>query len=50
VGDFANCSRQPNKRFATVEEVGALIVFLAGAAAASITGVALPVDAGWTAH
>jgi NAD(P)-dependent dehydrogenase (short-subunit alcohol dehydrogenase family) len=25
-------------------------VFLAGAAAASITGAAIPVDGGWTAH
>jgi 3-hydroxybutyrate dehydrogenase len=40
----------PNKRFATVEELGALAVFLASAAAASITGVALLVDGGWTAH
>jgi 3-hydroxybutyrate dehydrogenase len=43
-------AQQPNKRFATVEEIGALAVFLAGEAAASITGAALPVDGGWTAH
>jgi 3-hydroxybutyrate dehydrogenase len=43
-------AQQPNKRFATVEELGALAVFLASDAAASITGIALPVDGGWTAH
>ena len=43
-------AQQPNKRFATVEELGALTVFLASDAAASITGTALPVDGGWTAH
>jgi 3-hydroxybutyrate dehydrogenase len=43
-------AQQPNKRFATVEELGALTVFLASGAAASITGIALPVDGGWTAH
>ena len=43
-------AQQPNKRFATVEEIGALTVFLASEAAASITGTALPVDGGWTAH
>jgi 3-hydroxybutyrate dehydrogenase len=43
-------AQQPNKRFATVEELGALAVFLASEAAASVTGVALPVDGGWTAH
>ena len=43
-------AQQPNKKFATVEELGALAVFLASDAAASITGVALPVDGGWTAH
>jgi 3-hydroxybutyrate dehydrogenase len=43
-------AQQPNKRFATVEELGALCVFLASDAAASITGIALPVDGGWTAH
>jgi len=41
---------QPNKRFATVEEIGALAVFLSSPAAQSITGTALPVDGGWTAH
>ena len=41
---------QPNKRFATVEEMGALTVFLCTEGAASITGAALPVDGGWTAH
>jgi len=35
-------AQQPNKRFATVEELGALAVFLANDEAASITGVALP--------
>ena len=43
-------AQQPNKRFATVEELGALAVFLVSDAAASITGIALPVDGGWTAH
>jgi 3-hydroxybutyrate dehydrogenase len=43
-------AQQPNKHFATVDELGALVVFLASAAAASITGAALPVDGGWTAH
>lgn len=43
-------AQQPNKRFATVEEIGALSAFLASEAAASITGIALPVDGGWTAH
>jgi 3-hydroxybutyrate dehydrogenase len=41
---------QPNKRFATVEELGALAVFLSSPAGQSITGTALPVDGGWTAH
>jgi 3-hydroxybutyrate dehydrogenase len=41
---------QPNRRFAEVEEVGALAVFLCGPGGRSITGTALPVDGGWTAH
>lgn len=43
-------AQQPNKKFATVDELGALAVFLSSDAAASITGIALPVDGGWTAH
>ncbi len=43
-------AQQPNKHFASVEELGALTVFLASDAAVSITGTALPVDGGWTAH
>ena len=41
---------QPTKKFATVEELGALAAFLTSDAAASITGAALPVDGGWTAQ
>ncbi len=43
-------AQQPNKRFAQSAEIGALAAFLAGDAAQSITGAALPVDGGWTAH
>jgi 3-hydroxybutyrate dehydrogenase len=43
-------AQQPSKRFATVAEIGALAAFLCGPAGASITGTALPVDGGWTAH
>jgi 3-hydroxybutyrate dehydrogenase len=39
---------QPTKRFVTVEELGAVSVFLCSEGARSITGVALPVDGGWT--
>lgn len=41
---------QPTKEFATVEEMAALAVFLCSDGAKSITGTALPVDGGWTAH
>jgi 3-hydroxybutyrate dehydrogenase len=43
-------AQQPNKKFATVEEIGSLTLFLASDSATSITGTALPVDGGWTAH
>jgi len=43
-------AEQPTRRFATVEEIAATVAFLCSDGAASITGVALPVDGGWTAH
>ncbi len=43
-------AQQPNRAFATVEEVGALTAFLCGEGGRSITGAALPLDGGWTAH
>ena len=43
-------SAQPTKKFVTVEELAAVAVFLCSDGAASITGIALPVDGGWTAH
>ena len=41
---------QPTKRFVEVSEVAALAAFLARTKRLSITGTALPVDGGWTAH
>ena len=41
---------QATKQFVTVEQLGGLAVFLCSDAAAQITGAALPVDGGWTAH
>ena len=41
---------QPNGRFATPDEIGALTAFLCGEHAASITGASLSVDGGWTAQ
>ena len=40
---------QPNKRFVTVEEIGALAVYLAGDMARSVTGSIISIDGGWTA-
>jgi 3-hydroxybutyrate dehydrogenase len=43
-------AEQPTKRFVTVEEVAGTVAFLCSETAASITGIALPIDGGWTAH
>ena len=43
-------AQQPNKRFATTEEIGGIAVFLTSEAAASITGTTIIADGGWTAH
>ncbi len=42
--------KQPSGRFTTVEQIGALAVFLCSPAADNITGTPLPVDGGWTAQ
>jgi 3-hydroxybutyrate dehydrogenase len=41
---------QSTKQFVTVEQLSALTVFLCSDDAAQITGTALPMDGGWTAH
>jgi 3-hydroxybutyrate dehydrogenase len=43
-------AQQPNKRFATTDELGGTAVFLCSDTAASITGTLIAVDGGWTAH
>jgi 3-hydroxybutyrate dehydrogenase len=42
--------KHPNKRFATIEEMGAIVTFLASGGAASITGTHVSADGGWTAE
>lgn len=41
---------QAIKEFATVEEIGALALFLCGPGSKGMTGAALPMDGGWTAR
>ena len=41
-------SRQPNRRFVAMQNVGATVAFLCSPAAQDITGVALPIDGGWS--
>jgi len=41
---------QPTKQFVTVQQLGALAIFLCTEAACNITGSALPMDGGWTAR
>ena len=41
---------QPNKRFVEVDAIGDIVAFLCTSSADAITGIALPVDGGWTAR
>ena len=41
---------QPNKRFAAIDEVAAMALYLASDVAQGITGTALSIDGGWTAR
>ena len=42
--------KQPSLRFATPEQLGALVVFLSSPGGDSMTGTSLPMDGGWTAR
>jgi 3-hydroxybutyrate dehydrogenase len=41
---------QPTRQFVETGQIGALAAFLCSDAAAQITGTAIPIDGGWTAH
>jgi 3-hydroxybutyrate dehydrogenase len=49
IGDVL-LKNQPNRRFVEVTELAALALFLCTDNGASVTGAALPMDGGWTAH
>lgn len=42
--------KQPSQQFATPQHIGDTVAFLCSDSAAQVTGVALPVDGGWTAQ
>ncbi|PXW76435.1 3-hydroxybutyrate dehydrogenase [Blastomonas natatoria] len=44
------CAKQPSGQFVTPDQIGSLAAFLCSPAAAQITGIALPIDGGWTAQ
>lgn len=48
--DALVAAKQPSRQFVTPEELGQVAVFFCSPAAKQITGVALPVDGGWTAQ
>jgi 3-hydroxybutyrate dehydrogenase len=41
---------EPTKKFTTIEQVAAFVLFLCSPAADNITGSVLPIDGGWTAQ
>jgi 3-hydroxybutyrate dehydrogenase len=42
--------RQPSHAFVTPEQIGNLCLYLMSEAAASVTGMAIPIDGAWTAQ
>ncbi len=42
--------KQPSKEFVTEAQIGGLTCFLCSEAAAQMTGIAIPIDGGWTAQ
>jgi 3-hydroxybutyrate dehydrogenase len=42
--------KQPSQQFVTLEQLGQLALFLCSSGADQITGVAIPIDGGWTAQ
>jgi len=42
--------KQPNKTATTVEQIGAMVVYLCSEAASTVTGTTLSIDGGWTAE
>jgi 3-hydroxybutyrate dehydrogenase len=43
-------AQQPTREFATIEQVGAMAVFLASEAAAQVNGATFTIDGGWSAY
>ncbi len=42
--------RQPTKEFVLTEQIGDLVLYLMSDSAASVTGIAMPIDGGWVAQ